>query len=81
MARERKSAEWVQIGPYRMTRDQVAKLLEFRSEDEGMELWLLDEAAASVALDRNSPCRTVSLEDLSPEAQARYARSQQPETD
>lgn len=73
--------EWIQLGPYRLTPDQVRGLLD----TDGINMWMLHEAAYSVALDRDSHCRTVSLEELSPEDQERYRRSStrqaQPETD
>ena len=80
---EREEPEWVQVGPYRLSPSQVQRLLEVG----GVSTWfLLDEAAYSVALDRDSSVRTVSLDELSPEQQQRYQRSSQirhaqPETD
>lgn len=69
----------IQIGPYRLTRDQIAELL---NNGDGVNIWLWREAAASVALDHDSRARTVSLEDLTPEQLEKWeTRQGQPETD
>ncbi len=58
--------EWIQVGPYRLTPDQLRQFLG--DDGDGLSLWLLNEAAWSVKMSQDPRAQTYSLEDLPPKS-------------